>query len=49
MQKKDKKIEARVSFRDKEIIRQIARDKKLNITDVILGSIKKNYPEYFRD
>ena len=47
--KKDKKIEARVSFREKEIIRQISRDKKISITDVIIESIKKNYPEYFRD
>ena len=44
---KDKFIKFRISLRDKEIIRQIARDKKLNMTDVIMQSVKKSYPEYF--
>ena len=46
---KDKFMKFRVSLREKEAIRQIARDKKLNMTNVIMESVKKNYPEYFND
>jgi len=45
---KDKFIKFRISLRDKEIIREIARDKKLNMTDIIMESVKNNYPEYFK-